>query len=66
MTAATRRPRRDKNTDRGRAYAARVPLHETFRIYVDDEGTLRTDHTIRLRSTTAVRLHYKLFRQNKP
>ena len=45
--------------DRG-THAARVPLHETFQVYVDEEGTLRTDHVLRLWSATAVRLHYKL------
>ncbi|MDJ1134020.1 hypothetical protein [Streptomyces iconiensis] len=45
---------------RGRAHAARVPLHETFRVYTDSEGTLRTDHALRLWSATALRLHYKL------
>jgi hypothetical protein len=29
-------------------------------VYVDGEGTLRTDHTLRLWSATVVRLHYKL------
>jgi hypothetical protein len=48
---------------RGVAHAARVPLHETFRLYVDDDGVLRTDHVIRVRSAVAVRLHYKLTRQ---
>ncbi|GAB3558563.1 hypothetical protein GCM10027405_04860 [Arthrobacter alkaliphilus] len=46
----------------GIAHAARVPLHETFRLYVDDDGVLRTDHVIRFRSAVAVRLHYKLTR----
>lgn len=45
---------------RGRTYATRVPIHETFRIYLDDEGVLRTDHVLRLWSATLVRLHYKL------
>jgi hypothetical protein len=44
----------------GGAHACRVPVHETFRVYVDDEGTLRTDHTLRLWNATALRLHYKL------
>lgn len=48
--------------DAGRTYAARAPLHETFRVYVDADGVLRTDHTLRLWSATAVRLHYKLTR----
>lgn len=36
-----------------RHFAARVPLHESFHLYLDGEGVLRTDH---------VRLHYKLVR----
>jgi hypothetical protein len=46
----------------GRDYAARVPLHETFRVYVDRQGVLRTDHELRLWRAWAVRLHYKLER----
>lgn len=46
----------------GRDHAARAPLHETFRVYVDDRDTLRTDHELRLRNAVAVRLHYKLER----
>ncbi|QZY28267.1 hypothetical protein [Nocardioides coralli] len=45
-----------------RDHAARVPLHETFHVYVDQAGVLRTDHELRLRRTWAVRLHYKLER----
>jgi hypothetical protein len=44
----------------GRRFAARAPVHEVFRVYVDREGVLRTDHTLKLWSVTAVRLHYKL------
>ena len=46
----------------GRAHAARAPVHERFRVYVDAEGTLRTDHLLSLWSATVVRLHYKLTR----
>jgi len=46
--------------DRGGFHAARAPLHETFRVYVDGEGVLRTDHRLCLWSATVVRLHYKL------
>ena len=49
--------------DRGRTYASRAPIHETFHLYVDDEGVLRTDHTLSLWSAPAVRLHYKLERR---
>ncbi|WP_028652489.1 hypothetical protein [Nocardioides halotolerans] len=48
--------------DGGRDHAARVPLHETFRMYVDPHGVLRTDHELRLWGAWAVRLHYKLER----
>ncbi len=48
--------------DGGRAYAARVPLHETFHVYVDDHGVLRTDHELRAWGASAVRLHYRLER----
>jgi hypothetical protein len=41
-------------------HAARVPIHETFHVYVDDEGVLRTAHVLRLWSATVLRLHYKL------
>jgi hypothetical protein len=41
-------------------YAARAPIHETFRVYVDLDGALRTDHDLRMWAATAVRLHYKL------
>lgn len=45
---------------RGRAHAARLPLGERFHVYVDDEGILRTDHTLRLWSARVLRIHYKL------
>lgn len=44
----------------GGTYAARAPIRETFHVYLDGEGTLRTDHRLALWSATAVRLHYKL------
>jgi hypothetical protein len=49
-------------TDDRRAHASRAPVHERFRVYVDGEGVLRTDHELRMWSATAVRLHYKLTR----
>lgn len=48
--------------DGGRDHAARAPLHETFRVYVDQHGVLRTDHELRLWNASACRLHYKLER----
>jgi len=35
-------------------------LHELFRVYVDNEGILRTDHTISFLGLTILRLHYKM------
>jgi hypothetical protein len=46
--------------DGGRAHAARVPLHETFQLFVDDDGVLRTDHELRLRDAWMTRLHYRM------
>lgn len=37
-----------------------VPLAEQFRVYVDDEGTLRTDHALSLWSIPVLQLHYRL------
>lgn len=50
--------------DRGRTHGARAPIHETFRVYVDGERVLRTDHLLCLRSAPVVRLHYKLIPAN--
>src|SRR5215468_12596846 len=35
-------------------------LHEIFHVYPDQEGVLRTDHTISFLGMTIVRLHYKV------
>ena len=43
-----------------RSHAAKVPLRETFHVYVDPHGTLRTDHVLRMWGMSALRLHYKL------
>jgi hypothetical protein len=43
-----------------RDFASRVPLHETFHVFVDRRGVLRTDHELRLWNASVVRLHYKL------
>jgi hypothetical protein len=48
--------------DGGRDFAARVPLHETFRLYTDPYGVLRTDHELRMWRTWMMRLHYKMER----
>ena len=67
-SSSSRRPAASVRTARtswcatGGDFAARVPLHETFRVYVDEHGVLRTDHELRLWNAWAVRLHYKLER----
>ena len=38
-------------------------LKETFRMYVDNSGTLRCDHQVRFLGLPALSLHYKIFRQ---
>ncbi|AQP46439.1 hypothetical protein BW730_01565 [Tessaracoccus aquimaris] len=43
-----------------RHFATRVPVHETFHLYLDESRVLRTDHVLKLWSATVVRLHYKL------
>ncbi len=35
-------------------------LHEIFHVYVDADGTLRTDHIIHFLGLTVLRLHYKI------
>jgi hypothetical protein len=37
-------------------------LRESFHVYVDNRGILRTDHTVRFLGLTTLRLHYKLER----
>jgi hypothetical protein len=36
-------------------------LHELFHVYVDEEGVLRTEHTISFLGLTIIRLHYKMW-----
>ncbi|HIZ98558.1 MAG TPA: hypothetical protein H9805_08265 [Candidatus Janibacter merdipullorum] len=43
-----------------RSHAAKVPLRESFHVYVDPHETLRTDHVLRMWGMPALRLHYKL------
>jgi hypothetical protein len=50
--------------EHGRTHAARAPIHETFRVYLDSERVLRTDHLLCLWSAPVVRLHYKLIPTN--
>ena len=41
-------------------------LREFFHVYVDQRGTLRTDHLVRFLGLTVLRLHYKLERIPQP
>ncbi|MDX6211339.1 MAG: hypothetical protein QOF82_426 [Frankiales bacterium] len=41
-------------------WARRVPLHETFHVYVDGNAALCTDHHLRLRRLPAFHLRYGL------
>jgi hypothetical protein len=38
-------------------------LRERFRVYVDDRGVLRCDHTVRFLGLPVLSLHYKIFRR---
>ncbi|HEX6682368.1 MAG TPA: hypothetical protein VF062_06210 [Candidatus Limnocylindrales bacterium] len=40
--------------------ARRVPLNEHFHLFVDAEGDVRCDHSLKLWNIPAVRLHYRL------
>lgn len=42
------------------ARVRRIPIAETFRVFVDDDGSLRTDHHMQLGRATVVRLHYRM------
>jgi hypothetical protein len=42
--------------------ARRIPLNEHFHLYVDDDGDVRADHSLRLWNIPAVRLHYRMKR----
>ena len=41
-------------------WARRVPLPETFLVFVDEDGVVRTDHELRLWNAPVIRLHYRL------
>lgn len=43
-----------------RASVRRIPIAETFRVFVDADGLLRTDHHMRIWNATVVRLHYRM------
>jgi len=46
--------------DDERAWVRRVPLAERFHVYVDCDGTLRTDHALSLWTVPVLRFHYRL------
>ncbi|MFI5506888.1 hypothetical protein ACIA48_05410 [Mycobacterium sp. NPDC051804] len=43
-------------------YAAQPPLRETFHVFADEDGVLRTDHWLKLGRWRALQLHYRLER----
>lgn len=43
-------------------YAAQPPLRETFHVFTDSDGILRTDHWLKLGQWQALQLHYRLDR----
>ena len=47
------------DTARG-CWARRIAVHEHFRVYVDDDDVLRTDHRLTLGPLPVLRLHYRL------
>ena len=47
-------------SDRESGWVRRVPLAEEFVVSVDDEGTLRTDHTVSFWRVPVFRLHYRM------
>ena len=48
--------------DHRTAWVRRAPLAERFRVFVDEEGVLRTDHALNLWTIPVIRLHYRLQR----
>jgi hypothetical protein len=45
-----------------RLLARRIPIAEHFHLFVDADGDVRTDHSLKLWNIPAVRLHYRLRR----
>jgi hypothetical protein len=45
-------------------WARRIPIAESFDLFVDSDGILRTDHNLALGNIPVLRLHYRL--QPKP
>jgi hypothetical protein len=44
----------------GRLNARRIPIAEHFHLFVDREGDVRADHSLKLWNIPALRLHYRL------
>lgn len=53
------------SSDGHSASVRRVPLAERFIVWVDDEGTLRTDHALNLWGVPVLRFHYRVERRRK-
>lgn len=51
-----------RGADRVKVWRVRT-LRERFRVYVDEHGTLRCDHTVRFLGLPVLRLHYKMIRK---
>ncbi len=52
-----------RDADRVRVWRIRT-LKEHFRVFVDDRGALRCDHSVRFLGLPVLRLHYKMFRSS--
>jgi hypothetical protein len=46
----------------GTLNARRIPIAEHFHVFVDEDGDVRADHSLRLWNIPAVRLHYRMQR----
>ena len=51
-----------RGSDRVRVWQIKS-LKERFTVYVDPDGVLRCDHTVRFLGMPVLRLHYKIFRR---
>jgi hypothetical protein len=49
-----------RDEDGRHAWVRRAPIVETFDLYVDEEGVLRTNHSLRLWNFRVIDLHYRL------
>lgn len=49
-----------RNADGTGGWARRIPITETFDVYVDEEQVLRCDHELRFGRLRMLRLHYRL------